>query len=141
MDRQLRGPTEHLMHPGRAPVCSGRFRQGIKSSRWPTDSHPLDEIVTRPGDNFNPQTEVLIVVDDSAELDGEIFNMEEFEGSDWVTISDEGAARRAPSRRAAGVFSDSLARPAAPLSVTETAEELEDANDDDEGGQEVGRED
>ena len=51
------------------------------------DGQPLDEIVTRPGVYFNPQTEVLIVVDDSAELDGEIFNMEEFEGSDWVTIS------------------------------------------------------
>ena len=48
------------------------------------DSHPLDEIVNRPGVYFNPQTEVLIVVDDSAELDGEIFNMEEFEGADWV---------------------------------------------------------
>ena len=53
------------------------------------DGQPLDEIITRPGVYFNPQTEVLIVVDDSAELDGEIFNMEEFEGSDWVTISDE----------------------------------------------------
>ena len=53
------------------------------------ESHPLEEIVTRPGVYFNPQTEVLIVVDDSAELDGEIFNMEEFEGSDWVQISDE----------------------------------------------------
>ena len=53
------------------------------------DGHPLEEIVTRPGVYFNPQTEVLIVVDDSAELDAEIFNMEEFEGADWVQISDE----------------------------------------------------
>lgn len=53
------------------------------------ESHPLEEIVTRPGVYFNPQTEVLIVVDDSAEIDGEIFNMEEFEGADWVLISDE----------------------------------------------------
>jgi len=54
-----------------------------------SDSQPLDEIVTRPGVYLNPQTEVLIVVDDSAEIDGEIFNMEDYEGSDWVTISDE----------------------------------------------------
>ena len=53
------------------------------------DSHPLEEIINRPGVYFNPQTEVLIVVDDSAELDGEIFNMEEFEGADWVLVSDE----------------------------------------------------
>jgi hypothetical protein len=49
----------------------------------------LDDLVNRPGTYFNPQTEVLIVVDDSPELDTEIFNMEEFEGADWVHISDE----------------------------------------------------
>ena len=49
----------------------------------------LDDLLIRPGTYFNPQTEVLIVVDDSPELDGEIFNMEEFEGADWVLISDE----------------------------------------------------
>ena len=49
----------------------------------------LDELVNRPGSYFNPQTEVLVVVDDSPEMDAEIFNMEEFEGADWVLISDE----------------------------------------------------
>jgi len=49
----------------------------------------LDELVNRPGTYFNPQTEVLVVVDDSPELDAEIFNMEEFEGADWILISDE----------------------------------------------------
>jgi hypothetical protein len=49
----------------------------------------LDELINRPGTYFNPQTEVLIIVDDSPELDSEIFNMEEFEGADWVRISDD----------------------------------------------------
>src|SRR5437588_3402925 len=49
----------------------------------------LDELVNRPGTYFNPQTEVLIVVDDSPELDAEIFNMEEFEGADWVLVTDD----------------------------------------------------
>jgi hypothetical protein len=49
----------------------------------------LDDLTLRPGTYFNPQTEVLIVVDDSPELDSEIFNMEELEGADWVLISDE----------------------------------------------------
>ena len=49
----------------------------------------LDELIIRPGSYFNPQTEILIVVDDSPELDAEIFNMEEYEGADWVIISDE----------------------------------------------------
>lgn len=49
----------------------------------------LEELVNRPGTYFNPQTEVLIVVDDSPELDSEIFNMEEYEGADWVLVSDD----------------------------------------------------
>jgi len=49
----------------------------------------LDDLVNRPGTYFNPQTEVLIVVDDSPDLDNEIFDLEEAEGADWVLISDE----------------------------------------------------
>jgi hypothetical protein len=49
----------------------------------------VDELLNRPGTYFNPQTEVLVVVDDSPEMDAEIFNMEELEGADWVLISDE----------------------------------------------------
>jgi hypothetical protein len=49
----------------------------------------LDDALVRPGTYFNPQTEVMMVVDDSASLDREIFNLEEFEGADWVLISDD----------------------------------------------------
>src|ERR687884_1063034 len=49
----------------------------------------LDELINRPGTYFNPQTEVLVVVDDSASMDAEIFNLEEFEGADWVLLSDD----------------------------------------------------
>lgn len=49
----------------------------------------LEDLANRPGTYFNPQTEVLIVVDDSPDIDGEIFNMEDYEGSDWIQISDE----------------------------------------------------
>jgi hypothetical protein len=49
----------------------------------------LDELTIRPGTYFNPQTEVLIVVDDSPEVDHEIFNMEDFESTDWVLISED----------------------------------------------------
>jgi hypothetical protein len=52
-------------------------------------SFEFEELVNRPGTYFNPQTEVLVVVDDSPDLDSEIFNMEEYEGADWVLISDE----------------------------------------------------
>jgi hypothetical protein len=49
----------------------------------------IDELVVRPGTYFNPQTEVMVVVDDSPSLDTGIFNMEDFEGADWVLISDD----------------------------------------------------
>jgi hypothetical protein len=49
----------------------------------------LDEVLNRPGTYFNPQTEVLVVVDDSASIDEEIFNMEAYEGAEWVRISDD----------------------------------------------------
>src|SRR5436190_24226635 len=51
--------------------------------------YDLEDLVTRPGTYFNPQTEVLVVVDDSSSIDSEIFNMAEFEGADWVLISED----------------------------------------------------
>ena len=51
--------------------------------------YELDEVVNRAGLYFNPQTEVLMIIDDSTTIDSEIFNMEEFEGADWVRISDD----------------------------------------------------
>jgi hypothetical protein len=49
----------------------------------------LDEITIRPGTYFNPQTEIMIVVDDSPEVDHEIFESGEFEGDEWVLISED----------------------------------------------------
>jgi hypothetical protein len=49
----------------------------------------LDEITIRPGTYFNPQTEVMMVVDDSPEVDHEIFEREEFDANDWVLISED----------------------------------------------------
>ncbi len=49
----------------------------------------LDEITLRPGTYFNPQTEIMIVVDDSPEVDHEIFETDEFDGEEWVLISED----------------------------------------------------
>ena len=57
-----------------------------------TEENPiveLDDLLVRPGTYFNPQTEVVVVVDDSVSIDQEVFNMEAFEGADWVRVSDE----------------------------------------------------
>ena len=49
----------------------------------------LEDLLLRPGCYFNPQTEIMVVVDDSPTLDSEIFALEQFEGADWVLIADE----------------------------------------------------
>ena len=49
----------------------------------------LDELILRPGTYFNPQTEIMVVVDDSPEVDNEIFEAAGVEPSDWVQISEE----------------------------------------------------
>ncbi len=49
----------------------------------------LDEITIRPGTYFNPQTEIMIVVDDSPEVDHELFENDEFDGEQWVLISED----------------------------------------------------
>jgi len=49
----------------------------------------IDELLVRPGTYFNPQTEVMVVVDDSSAMDQDIFNLEQYEGADWVLVSDE----------------------------------------------------
>jgi hypothetical protein len=52
--------------------------------------YELDELSNRPGTYFNPQTEVLVVVDDSPDVAHEIFDdVEPGEGAEWVLISDE----------------------------------------------------
>jgi hypothetical protein len=94
----------------------------------------LDELLIRPGSYFNPQTEVLVVVDDSPELDSEIFNMEEFEGADWVLISDETPVdehRRDELLEAFQVHYH-------PGTVTSNEDDEDDEDEEDE--QEVGRE-
>jgi hypothetical protein len=101
-------------------------------------SYSLEEIVTTPGLYFNPQTEVVIVVDDSADLDSEIFNMEEFEGADWVLVSDETPIDE-DSRDELLVAFQTHYHPGDARSISATANELEEEGDDEEDDQEVGR--
>jgi hypothetical protein len=97
----------------------------------------LDELLVRPGTYFNPQTEVLIVVDDSPELDSEIFNMEEFEGADWVLISDESPVDEHQRDELLEAFQVRY-HPGGAESITDDGDEHEDELEVDD--QEVGRE-
>jgi hypothetical protein len=65
------------------------LRWGIKRAMTNARRFQLDEITIRPGTYFNPQTEIMIVVDDSPEVDHEIFESDEFDGEEWVLISEE----------------------------------------------------
>jgi hypothetical protein len=58
-------------------------------ARTEENLYEVEELLVQPGTYFNPQTEVVVVVDDSASIDQEIFNMEAYEGADWVRISDD----------------------------------------------------
>jgi hypothetical protein len=49
----------------------------------------LEDLINRPGTYFNPATEVLIVVDDSTDVDSEVFDAEDSDDSEWVLIGDD----------------------------------------------------
>jgi len=101
----------------------------------------LDDLLVRPGTYFNPQTEVVVIVDDSASIDQEVFNMEAYEGADWVRITDDVPVDTDGLDTALQEFQTSY-HPGAQGSVSETAlEQGDDEYDVDEDGQDPGRED
>ena len=105
--------------------------------------YEVEELLMQPGTYFNPQTEVLVVVDDSTSLDQEVFNMEAYEGANWVRISDDVPVDEEQRDKILEDFQTSY-HPGNAGSVSETALEQGDEEIDegeDEPGQEPGRED
>jgi hypothetical protein len=47
----------------------------------------LDELSARPGTYFNPETEILIVVDDSAHPGAEL--ADQIDDGEWILVGDE----------------------------------------------------
>jgi hypothetical protein len=100
-----------------------------------------DELLTQPGTYFNPQTEVLVVVDDSTSLDQEIFNMEAYEGADWVRIADDVPVDEDKRDALLEQFQTHY-HPGLGGSVSETAlDQGDEEENEDEDGQDPGRED
>jgi hypothetical protein len=103
--------------------------------------YEVEDLLLQPGTYFNPQTEVLVVVDDSTSLDQEVFNMEAYEGAEWVRISDEVPIDEDRRDRLLESFQTHY-HPGSTSSVSETALEQGDEElDEDEDGQDPGRED
>jgi hypothetical protein len=101
----------------------------------------VEQLLVQPGTYFNPQTEVVVVVDDSASIDQEVFNMEAYEGADWVRISEETPIDEDGRDRLLEKFQTHY-HPGATGSVSEIAlEQGDEGVDEGEDGQEPGRED
>jgi hypothetical protein len=101
----------------------------------------VDDMLLRPGTYFNPQTEIVVLVDDSSSIDQEIFNMEAYEGSDWVRISDDVPVDEDGLESTLEEFQTHYA----PGSVSESAVEQGDGTEDEDEAAELeqdpGRED
>ena len=78
-----------MLGPHRPVSDSGVEQDASNTSDAKDRVIELEQLADVPGTYFNPQTEVLVVVDDSSSIDQEIFNMEPYEGADWIRISDE----------------------------------------------------
>lgn len=101
----------------------------------------VDELLNRPGTYFNPQTEVLVVVDDSSTIDEEVFNFEAYEGAEWVRISDDSAIDQSQRDQMLEEFQTHY-HPGSGASLSEAALEQGDGeHDEGETGQDPGRED
>ncbi len=111
----------------------------------PTDGEganfEIEDLAVLPGTYFNPQTEVVVIVDDSASIDQGVFNMESFEGADWVRISEEPAVDEQRRDELMETFQTHYhAGRGGSISAT-ALEQGDDEYDEDEDGQEIGRED
>jgi hypothetical protein len=107
----------------------------------------LDEAVNRPGTYFNPTTEMLIVVDDSAAVDPELFE-DTGEETEWVLVSDAAPidetardevierfeARHHPGTSGAVAASEDDVEEVDEIEPDEEEDEVEELDPDDRGG-------
>ncbi len=106
------------------------------------ETFELEELSNQPGTYFSPQTEVVLIVDDSTSIDQEIFNMEAYEGVEWVRISDDVPVDESALEEALEGFQTHYHAGTGGGSVSATALEQDDGEEDEgEEGQEPGRED
>jgi hypothetical protein len=103
--------------------------------------YEVEDLLMQPGTNHTPQTEVLVVVADSTSRDQQVFNLQAYEGADWVRISDEVPVDEDSRDRVLESFQTSY-HPGSTGSVSETAlEQGDEERDEGENGQDPGRED
>lgn len=69
--------------------------------------YELEQIANQPGTYFNPQTEVVVIVDDSASVDQDVFEADGLADAEWVRVSDDVPVDEAALEEALGSFSSS----------------------------------
>src|ERR1700750_2647973 len=71
----------------------------------------VDELLTRPGTYFNPQTEIVVVVDDSAHVDLELLDDDaEDDEAEWILLGDDVAIDEHQRDELVEAFATRLAR-------------------------------
>jgi hypothetical protein len=94
--------------------------------------YEVEEMLNQPGTYFNPQTEVVVVVDDSASVDQEVFNnLEGYEGAEWVRVSDDVPVDEEGRDRALEAFETSN-QGGATLAANDLDESEDDLEEEDE---------
>jgi hypothetical protein len=91
-------------------------------------AYELEQLANQPGTYFNPQTEVIVVVDDSTSIAQDIFDSADFEAGEWVRITDEVPVDETALDEALEEFGSSY-HPAGET-VTAQAHDSDDAEDD-----------
>jgi GT2 family glycosyltransferase len=49
----------------------------------------LDDLLVRPGSYYNPDTGILLVIDDAAAIDADVFEEAPGGDGDWVLLADD----------------------------------------------------
>jgi len=90
--------------------------------------YEVEEMLNQPGTYFNPQSEVVVIVDDSASIDQEVFNnLEGYEGAEWVRVSDDVPVDEDGRDRALESFeSQTQGETLAPDALEESEDDLEE---------------
>jgi hypothetical protein len=87
----------------------------------------VDELLTRPGTYFHPETEIVLVVDDSAHVDLELLEDEEDEdAAEWILLSDDPAVDEHKRDELVEAFETRRARSSAREDPDEDEEDDED---------------
>jgi hypothetical protein len=114
-----------IPEPLTTPTRSVGYKRRMRNAR----RFQLDELILRPGTYFNPQTEIMLVVDDSPEVDHELFEVDDLDAADWIQISED--APLDEHRRDDLVERFQLAhQPGAELSDGDDVDEVDDDKDD-----------